>query len=113
MIQYNRKEEIGKLRERLLIETVSETVNAYGERVETWATLATVWCGVEYRLLTSDEREETAKKTAIGEVVFTIRSRDDFDEKSRLTYRSTVYDIQAIEEATDRMYMKLAAKKRV
>lgn len=112
MIRYNKTEQIGQLRERLLIETVTESVNSYGERTEVWNTLATVWASVSYNIGPSKEADLAGKQTAVGEVEFTVRSRDDFDEKARVTYRSQVYNIDAITETPDRMYKVLQCTKR-
>jgi len=109
---YNKSEQIGKMRERVTIQTASEAANAYGERIETWSTLATVWAQVEYRLAVGDEDLRADRMTALRTVHFTIRSRTDFTEKARIGYRDKTYNITSIAESPDRAFQTLETEMR-
>lgn len=111
-MRYNAQEQVGKLRERIAIQTATTAANAYGEQVETWATLATVWAQVEYRLLVSDEEQRAGRLSDLRTVHYTIRSRSDFNEKARIVYDSKTYDITAISITPDKQFMTLETQSR-
>jgi head-tail adaptor len=46
-MRYNKKEEIGKLRERIIVQSVSRSVTTSGFGTETWNNLAEVWAVVD------------------------------------------------------------------
>lgn len=110
----NKTEKVGVLRERIVLESVSEARSSTGHPVQTWSTLATVWAKLEYVPVFSDERNMTDRKTAEQTVVFTIRYRTDItiNEKVRILYNSQYYDITAVAVMPDKFYMTLTAQKR-
>jgi SPP1 family predicted phage head-tail adaptor len=105
--KYRKTERIGRLSERAQLHYATETVNAYGERVQAWASIGTVWANVEYNLLRSKEGEEAGQETAMQSVMFTIRKRALIDENWRIYHNARLYDIEAIGESNDRQLMTL------
>jgi SPP1 family predicted phage head-tail adaptor len=103
---------IGAMRERVIIQNVTEAQSTSGFPAETWAETATVWAEVNYSILPSGEEANADKKTAIQVALFRIRTRTDTTEKSRLSYRSDIFDIVAIEFTPGREFMILQGEKR-
>jgi SPP1 family predicted phage head-tail adaptor len=108
----NKTEHIGGLRERMHIEYATISQNSYGEEIEVWVLLSTVWCEVAYNLNTSNENITSERQTATTDVRFTIRRRTDVNNKMRITYRQQQYDIVAITESPDLFWTFIEAKNR-
>ena len=66
-MRYNKKEEIGKLRERIIVQSVSRSVTTSGFGTETWNNLAEVWAVVDYKGVNKEE-VEGGKITALSQV---------------------------------------------
>jgi SPP1 family predicted phage head-tail adaptor len=109
--KYKGTERLGRMQEYITLQSKTETVNALGERVESWSTLANVWAAIEYRLNKSKETEEAGQETAVSYVNFTIRRRTDINEINRVLFDSKYYDIEAISESNDRLYNVITTKK--
>lgn len=104
---YRKTERIGQLTDRIQIHYATETVNAGGERIPTWYSLATVWAATDYNLLRSKEDMKGGQETTQQAVIFTIRHRTDIREEMRVYFDSRLYDIEAIGRSNDRQYMNL------
>jgi len=83
----------GKYRHRITIRSVpsDSTRNAFGERVGTGATVATVWA--EKQDWSGSEVNETGRETATVTTKWRIRHRTDILPKMQIVYSSDVYDI--------------------
>lgn len=111
MRTFKKNEEIGNMDARIVLQSFSESVNKYGERIETWTTLATVWAQVEYEIKPSKEGDVgTGKQVVQQDVIFRIRTRTDVTERNRISYDSRTHDIIAIEKTQDRQFMLLKCK---
>ena len=77
-MRYNKKEEIGKLRERIIVQSVSRSVTTSGFGTETWNNLAEVWAVVDYKGVNKEE-VEGGKITALSQVRVTCRYRTDIN----------------------------------
>lgn len=111
MRAFAKSEEIGNMDARIVLQSLAQSVNGYGERVETWSTLATVWAQVSYNIKPSKEDDVgTGKQVVEQEVIFRIRMRSDVSEQNRISYDSRTYDIIAIEKTADRQFMLLSCK---
>jgi SPP1 family predicted phage head-tail adaptor len=108
--KYRGAERIGRMQEFIALQNRTEAVNAFGERVETWTTVANVWANIEYRENRSRETEEAGQETALSYVKFSIRKRSDVNEITRVLHDSRYYDIEAIAESNCRQYSILMAK---
>lgn len=104
---------IGRLDKRITLQSYTATADAYGQKVETYSTLATVWAWVKYA--SGSERILANRETAVADCIFVIRYRSTVTEKTRISYDSVLYDIIHIATSTDgrKRYMELTAVKRV
>jgi SPP1 family predicted phage head-tail adaptor len=101
----------GALDRRVVIQTRTLTRNAYGEQVESWATLDTVWAqklDVLGREFFGSQRE-----LAEGTAKFRLRWRDDLSVTDRLSFDSKTYDIVQISELGRHEGLEIVAVARV
>lgn len=90
----------GRLINKIVIESVTETRSSTGAVTRTWATFATVWAskreprGREFFAGGAQQAETT--------VVFAIRWLAGVTTKMRITFDGKVYDIKAITDPDDR-----------
>jgi len=90
----------GQLRHRITIEANGQTRNEYGELVEDWSPLATVWASKED--LSGREQFQGQQFNAVVTTKFAIRYRDDVTAAMRILLGSTVYNIESIQDPTGR-----------
>lgn len=109
---WNKNEILGKMNQRIVIQSVTETRSTSGAVTETWATFATVWAGVEMVDSTSEttEKQMIDRQTVKNTTRFTVRHRSDITEKMRISYDSRIYDILAIEYEPERQFMVIRAE---
>lgn len=107
----NKKERIGILRERVTIQTVTETQSTSGFPVTVFIDYATRWAAVNYRITPSDESTIADRKTAETVCIFRLRYDSTVTEKHVLSYGGT-WDIRAISITPDKFYMDLEAVRR-
>ena len=91
---------IGKLDRRITIERATLTLNDYGERAETWTTLATVWAEISYRG-GGNESIQSDQVYAVQRVRFIIRyssTVSDVRPSDRVSYNGQLYQIEAVQE---------------
>ena len=91
---------IGKSDRRIEIQRATETTNGYGEKVETWSELATVWAEL---MKTSGQKEAISNQqdTAAKTLTFKIRSSSTtrgITPKDRVIYSGDTFDIKGIDE---------------
>ena len=84
----------GDLDRRIVIQSLTESIDDYGQAVQTFSTLATVWSKVEEK--SGSEGEEGDQIKAVKGVNFTIRYRTGITEKMRVSYDSNTYLVQAV-----------------
>lgn len=92
---------IGQSDRRITIQRYTTTTNDYGERVQTWGTLLTVWAELMKTGEGMTERITTNQDMPVQRVRFKIRSSSDsrgIKADDRVKYGSNVYNIQGIEE---------------
>ena len=105
-MRFNKKEEIGKLRERILVEQVTRSASTTGYPAETWSTLDTVWGMVDYKGINRED-VDGGKITAKSQIRFTCRYRTDITESMRITYINKKYQIENIQISEDNLYLIL------
>ena len=93
----------GKLRHRIVIERATLTQNDYGEEVQTFATLATVWARVEPIL----GKERFAAFQTQSDVDHRILVRyqsalSTLAANDRITWGSNTYDIRSVVNTDER-----------
>lgn len=101
---------IGHLRERITIQQCTTEPNGYGEEIETWSTLANVWCSIAYNANTSAEDITSGRQTATTDARFQLRYRTDVTNKMRILHRTQLYDIVSITHSQDLFWTVLEAK---
>jgi SPP1 family predicted phage head-tail adaptor len=83
----------GNLRHRIAIQTNTPTQDSYGQPVESWATVATVWAAVD--MLTGRELYTAQQAQSEVNVRMTIRRRD-VDAKQRVSWDSRTFDVESV-----------------
>lgn len=107
---WNKAEILGRMNERITIESVSESRSASGAVSESWSTFATVWASIDYQKSGTDEKEMVTKQTTVRNVEFTVRHRTDITEKMRINFDSRYYDIDRITYEPEKQFMVVEAK---
>ncbi len=98
----------GRLRHRLEIQTVTETLNTYGEPTKTWATDATRWGAIEP--LTGRERFQANQVQA--ETTHTVRMRYyALSAKQRIKHGSRYFYIENVINTDERNIETIAMVK--
>lgn len=97
--------EAGDLDRRITIQQATSVADAFGEPIETWSDLATVWA--EVVPLGGREFFEARQVNAEQTARFRIRYRADITREMRVLYDGKTYGIEAAEE--DRRYARLEA----
>ena len=86
---------------RIGIQRATLTANAYGERAETWATLATVWAEVQYKEGSGREAVQSDQVYSSQPVHFIIRYSSDVSDirpSDRIKYNGNNYQIEGVQE---------------
>ena len=86
---------------RIGIQRATLTANAYGERAETWATLATVWAEIQYKEGSGREAVQSDQLYSSQPVHFIIRYSSDVSDirpSDRVSYNGDTYQIEGIQE---------------
>ena len=91
----------GPLRHRVVLQTYTETQDAFGGMTPTWSTLATVWAAVEWLM----GREYLEAKQLEGELAvrIRIRNRTGVTERTRVTWTDPnntahVFEVVAVQQ---------------
>lgn len=86
----------GNLDRRITIESETITRDEWGGEVLSWATLASVWAGIDYN--TAGETVEAEQQTALSRINFIIRYRTDLTSRMRVYYNFKYFTITGIKE---------------
>jgi len=91
---------IGDLRRRITIQQQSSIQDSYGEPVNTWTDIATVWASVN----PINGREFFAGMQVKSEITtrITIRYLSTVKSSMRAIYRDITYDIQSVIDLNER-----------
>lgn len=87
---------IGDLDRRIVVQQASTTQDSYGQPIETWTAVATVWAQV-----TPMRGRETFGSEQVldrGPQRFRIRYRSDVTVQHRLSYNDIIYQIHDVQE---------------
>jgi len=79
---------------------VTESVDTFGQRVQSFSTLAVVWAKVEEKR--GAEGEQSNQIVATRMVEFLIRYRAGLNERMRVVYRGNTYMIESIISGDER-----------
>jgi len=95
----------GKLDRRVSLQTATDSQDAYGQAISTWATTYTVWADVFPMPYT--EQVEGDRKTEQTLFKVRIRYQSGVIPTMRLVYNSQYYDIISINEGNRQEYLDL------
>lgn len=99
----------GDLDQRITIQTLSEAADDFGQRIQTFSTLANVWAKVEERR--GNEGEKGNQIVATKVVDFVIRYKTGLNERMRVVYRGNTYKIQTIiNEDARKAFMRITTE---
>lgn len=93
----------GRLDRRVTLQRATTAADAYGERVQTWADLATVWAEkIESgRLVAREQADAGEARVALARRKFRIRWSETvavIDASDRLLFEGDAYDILGVTE---------------
>lgn len=106
------KEKVGRMDRRMTIQRRTLQPNGYGEQVEVWADLVTVWAKVDYPQAGSNEEIDSGLQTAYTRCTFSIRWRSDLEATDRIRYYNEIYDVTALRPKGRNDYIEITATKR-
>ena len=90
----------GQLNKRIELQSRTTADDAYGEAVETFTKLATVWAQV-FTMGAKESLNADAERTQ-GRVIFQIRHRTDVSAVEQIIWNSGTYDIEGVQDAEGR-----------
>lgn len=105
-------EGVGTLDRRIVIESYTATRDSLGGEVQTWATHTTVWAGVMYKELQSDETQMAGSQVAAKKVNFRVRYLSTVTEKMRVSFESEYYDILSVTHEGRKRFTILETERR-
>lgn len=100
---------LGQLDRRITIQSQAGTQDEFGQSVDSWSDVATVWAQVKFKA--GSESVSANKLTTGADCIFTIRYRSQITTRNRIIYEGEYYDIIHKAEIGRRKYMDLTAKK--
>lgn len=103
----------GKLDQRITLQSYTEVADGGGGSTKTWADFAatpTMWAQVTPKAGTEALDADRTNATATYE--FTIRNRQDVDERHRIIWRDEAYNIRSVLRPGGRaMYLVIVAER--
>jgi len=101
---------IGKLDRRVTLQTRGGAKDAYGQNIESWSEVATVWCDKIDVVRAASELDSAANQEVTKRVSrFIIRYRSDIDGTFRLLFEGNYYLISQIAEIGRREGIEIVA----
>jgi SPP1 family predicted phage head-tail adaptor len=101
---------IGKLDQRVTIQTATLAADGGGGSTKTWAALATVWARVVPK--TGRESMEADRVNATSSFLFVIRNRSDVNETCRFVWAGETYNVRNVRRTGTRtMYLEIDAER--
>jgi len=99
----------GDLDQRITIQTLSEAADDFGQRIQTFSSLANIWAKVEERR--GGEAEKGNQIVATKVVDFLIRYKTGLNERMRILYNGQTYKIQTIiNEDARKAFMRITTE---
>lgn len=103
---------VGQLRDRLTLQSVTTTQDAYGAYTETWADIGTVWGRNVVRW--GKESEYGHQTEGVQRYEFEVRYRSGITPKDRVVWDSRTFDIIAVRNLDGRKkYLQLITEERI
>lgn len=104
---------VGNMDRRIQLQAATLTANAYGQKVASWATYATVWAQLKYT--SGSEKVEDDQVSSTIKAQFTIRySTDTAPAKAsdRVVYNGDNYEVLYVQEVGRREGINLICELR-
>lgn len=98
----------GELDRKIIIQSLTQTRDAYGATVDVWATFAEVWA--RKRDIRGDEYFAAQQVNARVDVVFLIRYLAGVTNTMRISYNNQFWDIRSINEIGRREGLEIYAE---
>ena len=95
----------GQLDRRIAVQKRTGDVDAYGEQLDQWATVATVWAQIKKRSGAQFFNSE-AEVSRVG-AVFVVRYRSDIARDMHVVFEGERYEIDDMREVNRRDYLEL------
>ena len=87
------KSKIGKLNQRVIVESQNDTRDAYGGFDDSWSTEFTVWAGMDSKF--TSYVDENSQRKVITKHIFKMRYRTDFKPEYRFRIGTRVFEIES------------------
>lgn len=97
----------GILRDRIIIQHKTVTADGWGQEIEVWSDLATVWANV--RFMSGKEYISANRETAQIQASIRIRIRS-VDSGMRVIFNGKVYEITSVLPNSKAAYIDLVVK---
>jgi SPP1 family predicted phage head-tail adaptor len=82
------------MRQRVSVQNPTDTADAFGQMIETWGAGTSLWAQVA-ELAIAEGKEEDGQ-VRVQRIQVTLRWGATVSTRSRLTYRSTVYQVKSL-----------------
>jgi SPP1 family predicted phage head-tail adaptor len=99
---------IGRMRERVTIQSPTEVRTSVGETTLTWATLATVWASVDG--LSTRDILQAQQANLVATHRIRIRYRADVTHTQRILWRGRTMEIASVVERDNRTALEILAR---
>jgi SPP1 family predicted phage head-tail adaptor len=106
-----KKTNIGQLNQRIVIQQETASRGDFGQEILTWSDLTSCWSLVEFSMAGSGEGIAADQIVVTTRADFTIRQRNDINEKMRIVYNGSNYGILNIKNTGRSAYMTIQAHK--
>lgn len=100
----------GRLDRRVTLQKPTRTQDDFGQAVETWSDVATVWAGV--RQTAGSEFLQAQSETNEQQIVFTMRYRADVRETWRVVWEGRNFDVIEVRQLGRRAGIEVMAHAR-
>jgi SPP1 family predicted phage head-tail adaptor len=100
--------DIGKMRERVTIQSPSEVRGRSGQTTLQWSNLATVWASVEG--LSSRDIMQAQQANVMATHRIRIRHRDDVTHTHRIIWRNRTMEIASVTDRMGREVLEVLAR---
>ena len=98
----------GKRDRRVVIQAATQTQNSFGEPVESWSTVTTVWA--EVRPISGQMRFTAARELSTEAALFRILYLSTLTERHRLSYNGKAWKIVGLAEIGRRQGWEITAE---
>lgn len=102
----------GQLDQMVIIQSYRESPDGMGGNEVTWRDVGRAWANVKAG--SGNEELNDSRTNATGNYTFTIRNRSDLDERMRIIWGGSFYNIRSIfREGGRALYLKIDAERGV